>query len=191
LPVSSKEITEQRGAFLLPDAGVDLHPVVEAALAKDVEHRTGGPCFLVPCPEDHTGNSCQDNGSGAHGTGLQGHHESAVRQPPAVTGAASRRSQRLQTGGGLTDRNHLGVRRRITVRLPFVPPGTQHLAVGPHDDGADRHVLSVQCPPRLLEGKAHPLGMARIRGSHGSMIVSKIRQAQTMDELGRRSENLD
>ena len=165
--------------------------MVEAAFAKDVEHGPRSPRLFVPCPEHHAWNPGQDDGAGAHGTGLQGHHEGAVRQPPAVASAAGCLSPYLELGGCLADSHHLGVRGGITVSLPFVPPCTQDFAVRTDHDGADGHVFGAQRAPCLGEGKAHPLGMARLRGSHGSMIVSKIRQAQTTDELGRRSENLD
>ena len=176
--VPGEEVPQQRRALLLPDPRIHFHPVVEPALAEDVEHGAGGPGLLVPRAEHHPRNPGQHDRPGAHGAGLQRHHQGAVLQPPAV--AAARRSRRRrapQPRGSLADGHHLGVRRRVPERLAFVPPGAQHGAVGPDHDGADRHVRGGQRPPGLGQGKAHPFGMAGLRGSHGSMIVSKHTQS--------------
>ena len=170
--VPGEEIPQQRGALLLPDAGNDFHPVVEPALAEDVEHGTRGAGLLVPGTEHHPRNPCEDDRTRAHCARFQSHHQRAVLQPPAVVALAFLGTVRPQPRGGLPDGDHLGMGRRVPQGLAFVSPGAQHGTVGPDHDGADRHVRGGQRIPGLRQGKAHPLGMAGLRGSHGSMIVS-------------------
>ena len=173
-PVLCEKSTEQGGTFLLPDAGVDLHPMIEAALAEDIEYRTGSSRFFVPGSEHHPGNAGQHNSSGAHGTWFKRHHKGAILQPPTVVRSTVQRPQRAKSCRCFPDGHHLCVCRRVAEGLTLVAPGTQNSSVRSDDDGADRHVLRGQCQPGLSQGKAHPLSMAGLRGSHGSMIVSMV-----------------
>lgn len=165
-----EEVPQQRRALGLPDPRVDLHPVVEPALAEDVEHGANRSGFLVPGTEHHPRNPGQHDRPGAHRARFQGDHQGAVLQAPAVPALTQLQCVALQGGGRLADRHDLGVRGGVPVRFAFVPPGTQHAAVGPQNHGADRHILGVQRPARLVQGKAHPglvFGVIRLGGAHG------------------------
>jgi len=48
--------------------------------------------------------------------------------------------QEPECGGGLTERDHLGVCRGVRTQLSLVVPGSDHLAVE-DDHGADRNVV--------------------------------------------------
>lgn len=173
-PVLCEKSTEQCCALLLPDTGVDLDPMIEAALAEDIEYRTGSSRFFVPGPKHHPGNAGQHDCSGAHGTWFKRHHQGAIFQPPTVIHSAVQRPQRAKPRRCFPDGHHLCMRSRIAESLTLVAAGTQNRPVRSDDDGADRHVLRSQCQPGLSQGKAHPLSMAGLRGSHGSMIVSMV-----------------
>jgi membrane-associated phospholipid phosphatase len=171
--VGGEEILQQGPAFVFPDAGVDLHPMIEPALAEDIEHRTGCTGLLIPSAENYPRNSGEYYGTRAHGTRLQGDHERAVRQPPAVPCAAIKLRQGTQSVRRLADGHDFGVRCGVTQLLPLVPSRTQHPAVGPYDNCADGHVLRGQSQTGLIEGKAHPLAVFLFAGRHASMIVSR------------------
>ncbi len=58
---------------------------------------------------------------------------------------------------GRAQRQHLGVRGRVSLGLAHVVAATEHLAVRVHDHGADRYVGRGQREPGLVEGEPHPL----------------------------------
>ena len=51
---------------------------------KQVAYRAGGAAFVIGGTVNHPGNPGVDNGTGAHGTGLQSYIEGAFPQPPAA-----------------------------------------------------------------------------------------------------------
>ena len=87
---------------------------------------------------------------GAHGAGLERDIEVAIGEPLAA-----------ELGAGGADGEQLGMRGRVAHGEGAVAGGCEHLAIGAHHHGADRHFAEVVGAHRLFEGKVHgPHGLA-------------------------------
>ena len=98
-------------------------------MAEHVEHAAGGASLWIQGAKDHARDPRQHNRPRTHRAGLEGHVHHGVEHAPAP-----------QSARGLSERDHLGMRRRIFPDLAFVMPGADHLAFA-HDNRTNRHVL--------------------------------------------------
>ena len=71
-PQITEKFLHQGGAFFLPDAGLYCRMVVKGH-GKQAANRVARAEFAVGRAVDHPGNPGIDDGTGAHGTGLQRH----------------------------------------------------------------------------------------------------------------------
>jgi hypothetical protein len=66
----TEKILHQRFAFILTDAFDNFRPVIKELVIGKVIQRTGSPPFGIACTKNNLRDSRMDNGSHAHGTGL-------------------------------------------------------------------------------------------------------------------------
>ena len=127
------------------DAGDDLGAMVEARIGEDVQDASRRPRLRVGGRVDHARDPREDDRPRAHRARLQRHVERALQHPPGA-----------KRGGGLAQRQHLGVRGRVLAQLALVAAAPDHATVVVHDDGPDRDVVMRHRRARLLQGDAHP-----------------------------------
>ena len=101
-----------------------------------------------------------DQRSSAHWAGFEGHVERGVPEAPHT-----------ERGCGLSQREDLGVRGRISERLPPVAGGSDDPVAGDHHR-ADRHLTLPAGESRLLQGHAHCLEVV-----HSRTVAARSRQA--------------
>ena len=138
-----KKSLSNAAASLSRDAAIDLRPVMAGRRGEKphaVVHRAAlriGRAVVEP-PDAR-----ERNRGRAHGAGLERHVEIAVGQPLGA-----------ERGGGLPDRQHLGMRGRIAVAQGAVAGARDHGAVA-HDHAADRHLVGGLRRRRLGERVIH------------------------------------
>lgn len=115
------------------------------AVAQQIPDRTGRPGLLIEGPIDDPGDPGSDDGSGAHRTGLKGHHEGRVLEPPTA--------ERL---GGGPQRDELGMADGIPIDLTAIVTAPDHPPGGIEDHGPDGNVVMRGGQDRLGEGEVHP-----------------------------------
>lgn len=72
LPALGEKLLQELPATIGQDALDHLDVVIEQAFRKKGDFRAHGTCLFIPSPEDELLDSSPDQGSGAHGAGLQG-----------------------------------------------------------------------------------------------------------------------
>ena len=156
---AGEEVAEQLACFLGTNSGHDGRAMIEPRVAAHLvqaDQRTG---LRVDRTEHHSPDSGVDQRAGAHHAWLQRDVERTVEQPPVP-----------DDGGGIADRQHLGVCGGVTRQLALVVPGGDHLAVA-HHDGADRHVAVGDGRGSLVERQLHRIVVGeRCRHSGGGGI---------------------
>ncbi len=153
----AKEIAQQAGAFGLQQTALQQRVVVELALRKQVEHRSGSAGFGVGGAENHTPQARVQHGTAAHGAGLEGDEQFAVVEPVV--------SQRLRCR---PQRLHLGVRGRVVPAPRGVVAGADHPALM-HHHRTHRHLTQRRTQPGLRQRQPHEIGVTlgwRLRHSH-------------------------
>ena len=73
-----EKVGEEGAALFGQEAGGDFDFVVELGMVHDGEHRAAGSGFGVGCGIDEAGDASVEDGSGAHGAGLERGVEGAV-----------------------------------------------------------------------------------------------------------------
>ena len=95
---------------------------------KQIAHRTAGTGLQITGAVDHPGNPGIDDGSGAHGAGLQRHIQRTLPQPPAAQG-----------GAGLVDGLQLRMAQGILPLFPAVAASAHDFPVA-GDHAAHRYL---------------------------------------------------
>jgi len=121
--------------------------VIEARILNQIAQCAAPPRLRIGRPVDQPLDAAVHQGSRAHRARFQGAVQRALRQPPPAH--PPRR---------LPDRQELGMRQRIAVRLaPVVAPPDDLTALPtPDHHRADRHLADRRRPLRLRERLAHP-----------------------------------
>jgi hypothetical protein len=119
--------------------------VGEAGVADEVEQGGDGAGLGVVGAEDQSGHPGLDQGTGAHGAGLEGDDQRAAVEAPGAEG-----------GGGGAEGLQLGVGGGVALPLAAVAAAGQLGAVGADHDGADRDVVVVEGGLGLGQGDPHP-----------------------------------
>jgi hypothetical protein len=109
LPSLLKPAREHLFRFLTRYTTDHCHSVVCTDMSSQVDRASHGSPLGVSRGKDHLSNSRLNQGTGAHGTGFQGHQQSAVIETPVTTQAA-----------GLLNCHQLSVPKRIIVQLPLI-----------------------------------------------------------------------
>src|ERR1019366_4740391 len=104
-----EESGQQCGRFCRPDPDGDRYLVVEPGIGAQVVEGAACPRLHVGGPVDQAAQPSGDEGTGAHRTRFQGHHQGHLGQPP-----------RAQCASRVGQRQHLRVRRGVTTLLAFV-----------------------------------------------------------------------
>ena len=150
-----QEIPARRGG----DATGDLELVVEPGVRAEVVERAAGPSPGVAGAEDDPAHSACDQGSRAHGAGLERDDQCHCMEPPSADG-----------DGGIAQGQDLGVRRRIGLDLSLVVAGRHDPPID-EGDGADRDFSLVGGQPGLGQGELHGVLVAqrfgRVSRCHG------------------------
>ena len=98
--------------------------------------------FGIGRAEIEAADAGKGDGGGAHGARLERHIEVAIGEPLAA-----------ELGAGGADGEQLGMRGRVAQGERAVAGGCQHLAIGAHHHGADRHFAEVARAFGLVEGQ--------------------------------------
>jgi hypothetical protein len=107
--------------------------VVEPPITHDVPQRPDCTCLRVPCAEHHAAHPREHGRARAHRARLQGDGERATDQLPVAEHLA-----------GPSQGDHLGMRRRVVVRLPLVVRLRDHRTGRVEDDRTDWHLAQVE-----------------------------------------------
>ena len=144
-----KKFLEEPGAGIRQDAGGDLATVVEPGHLEQVEQAARGTPFGVAAPENYAAQPRMDDCARAHRAGFLRHVKIAVRKPPVADFS-------LRLGNG----KHFRVGGRILEQLDLIPRTGDDRSLA-HDNRADRHLLGSKRFPRLPQGLAHEIFLAR------------------------------
>ena len=130
------------------NAALNRGLVVQLAVLKQVQHRSGSPGARIGSPENHPFEPRVQYRAAAHGARLQRHKELAPVQPVVAQG------QRRGAQGC-----------DFSVRAGVVTPDGRVAAAGNqfpafYDHRADGHLALGRSQPRLLQGQTHPVGIA-------------------------------
>ena len=117
--------------------------MIQSRFADEVPDRAAIAALRIPRPEYEPVHAGVDHRAGAHGAGLESDVHSATFQSPA-----------LLSGGGLSQRDHLGMRHRVAPGLPAVVPATDHLP-GAHNHRAHRNLSGGSRETGLVESQPH------------------------------------
>ena len=148
LAAGAEEGLQHRRGLGGEQSRVDPRPVVQPRLAEHVEHASRRPRLRVGGAVHDARNPREHDGARAHHARLERHVQDRVRDSPP--------SQLLRR---LTQRQHLGVRRRVAAPLALVAGRGEHLALADHH-GADRHVAVLDGTLRLAQREAHEVLIA-------------------------------
>ena len=152
-PQGLKKRLQQGAAFRFQKPRLHLGAVVEGQ-REEIDDRGAAAGLGIGSTIDHPGDPGVDDSAGAHGTGLQGHIECALPQPPAAqraAGLADGLDFRMRQGGF----SHLPrFRPRPTTRSPRVmtqPTGTSPSAPASSANESARRIMasSNEIPPIL------------------------------------------
>lgn len=122
--------------------------MIEGGLLQQVEQTPGCASLGIPHTENDATDPTVDDGPGAHGTGLLGHIEVAVRETPVAHGFLGlAEGDHFRMGGGIAQCLHLVVR-----------PGNDFSATD--HDGPDRHLARLKGPLGLTKSLLHEEGVA-------------------------------
>ena len=110
-----------------------------------VDRASHGSPLRVSRGKDHLSNSRLNQGTGAHGTGFQGHQQSAVIETPVTTQAA-----------GLLNCHQLSVPKRIIVQLPLIDAMANAAASVIQNNGAYWNLSTFAESTRSLNQTLHP-----------------------------------
>src|SRR5690349_870659 len=80
----AEEAGEERTAFFSQQPGAELDGVVECRVIHHAQNRAARACLGIGRAIDETGDTGVENGSGAHGTRLQRHVQSAAGDEPII-----------------------------------------------------------------------------------------------------------
>ncbi len=145
-----EELLEQRAGLGFAQTADHLRRMMTGRLGKKARAMLDRAAFGIGRAEIEAADAGKGDGGGAHGAGFERHIEVAIAQPFAA-----------ELGAGGADGEQLGMRGRVAHGEGAVAGAGQHLAVGAHHHGADRHFAEVASAFGLLEGKVHgPHGLA-------------------------------
>ncbi len=113
--------------------------MIETWISNHISERPTEAGFRILRPVNQSLDSAVDQSPGTHRTGLQGDEYRTTDQPPPLQGL-----------GGLPNREHLGVRQRISVDFAAIEAATDESPLS-HDDSPDRHFTEIRRPFRLSE----------------------------------------
>jgi len=128
-----EKVLEQIAGCGFLDTGNDFDRVIESAECGDWEHGTRAARSRVADAEDKSRDTRQYDGPGAHRTRFFGDKQCATFQTPIT-----------ERGGGLCQREHLGVRRGILEEFDLVVGARNDFGIA-DDDRADGHFAVVVC----------------------------------------------
>jgi hypothetical protein len=149
---SAKEIGEHRATFFGEDAFGNFCAMVERGMVHDGEHGAAGAGLGVARGEDEARDARMEDGSGAHGAGLEGAEERAAEQAIVVEcEASSAEGYDFRVGGGVVGTEDL------------IVADAEDFARGGDDDGADGDFAGSFGGAGLIEREAHVMGV----GLHG------------------------
>ena len=154
IPQGLKKRLQQGAAFRFQKPCLYLGAVVEGQ-SEEIDDGGTATGLGIGSTIDHPGDPGVDDSAGAHGTGLQGHIEGALPQPPAAqraAGLADGLDFRVRQGGFSHLRRRL--RPRPTTRSPRVmtqPTGTSPSAPASSANESARRIMasSNEIPPIL------------------------------------------
>jgi len=147
LSLLTKELSEELATFLRSEPRDDLRPMVVPRVNQDLIYGAVGTGLWVIGGIINSRNPCHDNGPGAHDARLEGDKETRAFQAP-----------RPVVSGGLSDGDHLRMSGGILEELPLVMSLGNHASRGHvHHYRPDRHLVSLQSLPRLLERQENVL----------------------------------
>ena len=131
--------------------------MVEAGVAAELVERSAGPRFRIGRPEDEPTGPGGDQSAGAHGAGLEGHHQCHIGESPRAQGGGGvAQGQDLGMGGGVPASS------RSLWREATPAPG--------QDDRPHGDVVMDQGGLRLDQGQSHGLGVVHDRVAHRATV---------------------
>ena len=148
----TKEILENCGAFILQDARGDLAAVIERWHLKEIDDAASRAGARIGTAKDDAADASVNDGPGAHRTRLLRHVKIAIDQTPIAS--------RLF---GLSQREHLGVGRRVMEKLDLIVSASDNFS-GADDDTADWNLVSLARLFRKPQRFVHVLGVTLFFG---------------------------
>ena len=147
-----EKVAQQLAAGVGQDSADELRAVVQARLAKQVEHRPRSARLGVGRTEYDTRQAGVQQRHGAHGAGLQRDVKLALRQPVVA-----------QQGGGVAQGDYFSVGGGVVGGDGAVVAGGDDLrsvGAGAQDHGAHRHLARQPGVVGLVQSQAHAVRVA-------------------------------
>ena len=138
-----EEFRQHLLALFLENPSHHFDSMVQAGVAREVEHRSTGAGLGISGAEHECGNPRQQDGAKTHRAGLKGDEQRRIDQSPLT-----------ERPGSFANHDHFSMGCRVLPGLAMVM-GLSEDASLLHEHRADGHLPSSGALHRLIEGQAH------------------------------------
>jgi hypothetical protein len=143
LPPRQKKSPHYVGRFAFPNAPINIGRVVAGRLREKPGTMIDRAAFGIARGKVEPAHTGEGNRGGAHRAGLERHVKVAAGQP-----------LRSKFGAGQTNRQDFRMRRRVETPKSLVAGARENFPIA-HDNGSDRHLLTIKSRPRFKKCAGH------------------------------------
>ncbi len=165
-PEIREEVLQDLTAIRLENAAANLQPMIESPISDQISEGSTESRLRIAGSVDQPIDSTVDQGACTHRARLQSHEHCTTGQPPS-----------FNDRGRSSDREHLGMRQRITVDFTAIEAACHECPLA-DDHGPYRYFTEIRRPSRLAERLLHPTLII----IHGSPLARRDRASAILAE---------